>query len=283
MVSCGNVLSGRGLISGLNSGIRTIQHTKTLLKASPIHAAIDLLKNSGFTTAFTGAGISVESGIPPFRGADGLWSKYDPSSLDLEHFLANPDKSWVIIKEIFYDFFGQAKPNKAHYVLAQMEKQGFLGRTITQNIDNLHQEAGSLKVFEFHGNSQKLVCLRCHAIYKAKEVSLDHLPPTCRQCGGLLKPDFVFFGESIPQIPLTAAYEASAISDVFLIIGTTGEVMPANQFPLLAKQNGAKIIEINPKESHYTDQITDVFLKGKASEMMEKISKNLFSSALDNN
>ena len=260
-----------------------INNQHTLIPSYSVHEAIALLRSSGFTTAFTGAGISVESGIPPFRGADGLWSKYDPVSLDLEHFLANPEKAWRIIKEIFYDFFGQAKPNKAHFALAQMERKGFIGRTITQNIDNLHQEAGSLKVFEFHGNSKNLVCLDCHATYHFKNINFDHLPPTCKLCGGILKPDFIFFGESIPTTPLTAAYEASAISDVFLIIGTTGEVMPANQFPVLAKNNGAKIIEINPKESHYTRQITDVFLQGKASEMMELIITNLFSSSLDNN
>jgi NAD-dependent deacetylase len=253
------------------------------LKRDPVKEAADLLKNSAFTTAFTGAGISVESGIPPFRGVDGLWSKYDPATLDLEHFLANPHEAWKIIKEIFYDYFGKAKPNQAHLALAQMEKNGFIKRTITQNIDNLHQEAGSNHVYEFHGNSKSLICLDCRMSYHIREVNLDHLPPTCRQCGGILKPDFVFFGEAIPTAPLTAAYESANISDVFLIIGTTGEVMPANQFPLMAKQNGAKIIEINPKESNYTRQVTDLFLQGKASEMMMKLMEQLFSPSLDNN
>ncbi|MCX6251248.1 MAG: NAD-dependent deacylase [Bacteroidetes bacterium] len=245
-----------------------------------IMKAADLLKRSTFTTAYTGAGISVESGIPPFRGEGGLWTKYDPTMLDIDHFLGNPVKGWEIIKEIFYDFFGKAKPNKAHLVLAEMEKQGLVGRIITQNIDNLHQEAGSIHVYEFHGNSKKLVCLECRMHYKASEISLDHLPPTCRQCGGLLKPDFVFFGETIPEGPLLAAYESASISDVFIIIGTTGEVVPANQIPFLAKSNGAKIIEINPAESNYTGQITDIFLKGKAGEVMEKLSKVLFTPAL---
>jgi NAD-dependent deacetylase len=126
-------------------------------------------------------------------------------------------------------------------------------------------------------------CLSCHSYYPAKEVNLDFLPPTCRQCGGLLKPDFVFFGESIPQIPLTAAYEAADISDVFLIIGTTGEVMPANQFPLLAKENGATIIEINLSESNYTSVVTDIFLQGKATEMMGLLAEALFTPTLNNN
>jgi NAD-dependent deacetylase len=127
-----------------------------------------------------------------------------------------------------------------------------------------------------------MICLSCHSIYPASEVNLDHLPPTCRMCGGLLKPDFVFFGESIPQVPLTAAYEAASISDVFLIIGTTGEVMPANQFPLIARQNGATIIEVNLHPSNYTPEVTDIFLQGKATEMMGLLAESLFPPALNN-
>jgi NAD-dependent deacetylase len=245
--------------------------------------AAEVILKSNFTTAYTGAGISVESGIPPFRGDGGLWSRYDPNLLDIDHFLDNPLKSWKTIKEIFYDYFGHAKPNKAHLVLAEMEQKNFLGRTITQNIDNLHQEAGCKHVFDFHGNSKRLVCLSCHAIYMVGNVNLDHLPPTCKQCGGLLKPDFVFFGEAIPKVPLTAAYEAASISDVFLIIGTTGEVMPANQFPFLAKDNGATIIEINLSESNYTSIVTDIFLQGKATEMMGLLREALFTPTLNNN
>jgi NAD-dependent deacetylase len=248
-----------------------------------IYKAAQVLRKSSFTTAYTGAGISVESGIPPFRGEGGLWTKYDPQLLDIDHFRKDPLRAWQIIKEIFYNYFGCAKPNRAHLILAEMEQKGFLGRIITQNIDNLHQEAGCRHVYDFHGNSKRLVCLSCSSFFTASEVSLDHLPPTCRMCGGLLKPDFVFFGESIPQIPLTAAYEAASISDVFLIIGTTGEVMPANQFPLMAKENGATIIEINPNESNYTGMVTDIFLKGKATEMMELLGEALFTPALDDN
>ena len=247
-----------------------------------ISKAAKVILTSKFTTAYTGAGISVESGIPPFRGEGGLWTKYDPNLLDIDHFMQDPLKAWNVINEIFYNFFGKAKPNRAHLVLADMEKRSLLKRTITQNIDNLHQEAGCKHVFDFHGNSKRLVCLSCNAYYPVSEVNLDHLPPTCRQCGGLLKPDFVFFGEAIPQIPLAAAYEASSISDVFLIIGTTGEVMPANQFPFIAKENGATIIEVNPHESNYTSAVTDIFLQGKATEMMGLLADALFSPALYN-
>jgi NAD-dependent deacetylase len=251
-----------------------------MIHTQDIQKAARLLRRSRFTTAFTGAGISVESGIPPFRGAEGLWSKYDPKYLEIGYFLESPAESWQVIKEIFYDFFGTAEPNKAHKVLARMEQEGLIARVITQNIDNLHQQAGSSHVFEFHGNSKHLLCLACFKVYGPGEISLDHLPPTCRQCGGLLKPDFVFFGEPIPQKPLAAAYEAAGISDVFLIIGTTGEVMPANQIPLMAKSNGARVIEVNPEESNYTSGVTDVFLKGKAGEVMEQLERALFPSSL---
>lgn len=243
--------------------------------------AADKIRKSRYTTAFTGAGISVESGIPPFRGAGGLWNKYNPEILEINYFKAFPLESWQVIKDIFYDFFTSAMPNPAHLLLARMEKEGMLARVITQNIDNLHQEAGNKQVFDFHGNSRKLICMACHRHYPIREISFDHLPPTCRECGGLLKPDFVFFGEGIPPVPLAAAYEAAELSDVFLLIGTTGEVSPANHFPPLAKANGAVIIEVNPEPSLYTDKITDIFLRGKAGEVMTRLGEILFSPTLD--
>lgn len=248
-----------------------------------IREAAALLQNSTFTTAFTGAGISVESGIPPFRGEKGLWNNYDPVCLDIGYFLSQPEKSWEVIKQIFYDFFGNARPNQAHRVLAEMERRNLLQRIITQNIDNLHQEAGSKKVFEFHGNSMKLVCLACYQEYSFSPALLEKLPPRCPGCRGLLKPDFVFFGEPIPQEPLDAAFDAAKKSDVFLIIGSTGEVMPASQIPPLARQHGAKIIEINPQESNYTKSVTHIFLQGKAGAMMEKLAEILFPPSLEDN
>ena len=242
---------------------------------SLIGQAAAILKSSRFTTAFTGAGISVESGIPSFRGSEGLWNKYDPKLLEIGYFYDHPHESWKVIREIFYSFFNVAKPNRAHLALARMEREGLLARIITQNIDNLHQEAGSHSVYEFHGNSNVLVCINCTRSYPAGEIDFNHLPPVSHACGGVLKPNFIFFGEGIPQIPMMAAYEAAEISDVFLIIGTTGEVMPANQFPQIAKSNGATIIEINPEPSLYTPQITDIFLMGKAGEVMEKVTEAL--------
>jgi len=230
--------------------------------------AAEIIKNATRVTAFTGAGISVESGIPPFRGKDGLWNKYDPALLEINNFYADPTAAWRLIKEIFYDFLGKAKPNLAHEGLALMEQKGLLSTVITQNIDNLHQEAGSKEVYEFHGNSQYLVCTDCMKRCHVSEIDLSNLPPYCNACGGLLKPDFVFFGEPIPGEAHSRAVSEAETSDVFLLIGTTGEVMPAAMIPRYAKQNDAKIIEINPEESFYTHQITDVFLQAKATEAM---------------
>jgi NAD-dependent deacetylase len=240
-----------------------------------IKEAVKLIKSSQYTTAFTGAGISVESGIPPFRGVEGLWSKYDPIVLDINYFHSNPEKSWSVIKEIFYDFFGKAKPNKAHYVLAEMEHKGLLKNIITQNIDNLHQEAGSEEVYEFHGSSGELICTSCDKRFVVGELNLDELPVKCPSCGGLIKPDFIFFGEGIPPLAYEKSIKAAQNAEVFIVIGTTGEVMPASQIPYIAKNNGAKIIEINPEPSNYTGTITDIYLKGKATVIMDKIKSEL--------
>ncbi|PCH68600.1 MAG: RNA polymerase subunit sigma [Bacteroidales bacterium] len=229
---------------------------------------VELIKNSKSMIAFTGAGISVESGIPPFRGADGLWSRYDPKCLDLDYFHAEPKESWTAIKSIFYDFFGKAKFNEAHRVLADFETKGILKAVVTQNIDNLHQMAGSKNVLEFHGNSQKLICPHCKKIYLPKEVDLEVLPPKCATDKHILKPNFVFFGEGIPEEAYDRSLLAAQKADLVLIIGTTGEVMPAAMIPGEAKRAGATIIEINTEPSNYTNQITDFFLQGKASEIL---------------
>ena len=246
------------------------------MKNDLINNSIEIIKNAkSEVTAFTGAGISVESGIPPFRGENGLWNKYDPIFLDISFFKSKPLESWKLIKEIFYDFFGEAKPNLAHIGLAQLEKAGYLNAIITQNIDNLHQLAGSREAYEYHGNSRELLCIDCNKKYLTKEIGLDILPPTCPDCGGLLKPNFVFFGEPIPEPMLEIHYKKTKTSDVFLLIGTTGEIMPASMIPYLAKENGAMIIEINTNPSNYTNKITDIFLQGKATEIVDTLVKGI--------
>jgi len=241
-----------------------------------IKETAEVIKQSKYTIAFTGAGISVESGIPPFRGAEGLWNKYDPKVLDLGYFKNHGEECWTYIREIFYDFFAEAKPNRAHLVLAEMEKKGLLKSVVTQNIDNLHHEAGSINVHEFHGNSKKLKCLKCGSIYEVSELDLKNLPPRCRNDKQILKPDFIFFGEGIPPDAYSNSFAEAEKADVCLIIGSTGEVTPASYVPRTAKQNGAVIIEINPEETIFTSQITDIHLKGKASEIMNLLALELF-------
>ncbi len=239
--------------------------------SSEVHLAAQMILQANRKVAFTGAGISVESGIPPFRGADGLWSKYDPEFLDIDFFKQHPVESWRVIKEIFYDFFGKAKPNAAHYALAELEKAGLLDAVITQNIDNLHQEAGSKTVYEFHGNSQRLVCTECGTLWSVKEIDIDALPPRCPDCLGILKPDFIFFGEAIPEPANSLSFAEAEKADLFILIGTTGEIMPASLIPDLAKQAGAQIIEINIEPSAYTRRITDLFIREKATLALSKI------------
>jgi NAD-dependent deacetylase len=237
--------------------------------------AAEAIRESKHTTVFTGSGISVESGIPSFRGKNGIWNKYDPSLADIGFFRSNPKKSWAMLKEIFFDHFGKAEPNEAHNCIAEMEKKGHVKAVITQNIDSLHQEAGSKVVHEFHGTSRTLSCLICGSSYESKQVSLDTIPPRCPGCMGILKPDFIFFGEGIPKdVSMLSFYEAQ-VADVFLVVGTTGEVMPACQVPIMAKENGARIIEINIEPSNFTFGITDIFLQGKATEMMPELFRRI--------
>ncbi len=233
--------------------------------------AAKIIKESKNLIAFTGAGISVESGIPTFRGPTGLWSKYDPKILDIDFFRNNPEESWRYIKEIFYDFMRDIKPNYAHKFLAELEKERLLKGVITQNIDNLHQEAGSKNVIEFHGTASKLICMECETKYYSKDISLDSLPPLCKKCGGLLKPDFVFFGEQIPPKAFSKSIELCTNADTIIIIGTTGEIMPASQLPYLAKN--AKVLEINIEPSNYTKSITDIFLQDKATSVGKKLAE----------
>jgi NAD-dependent deacetylase len=235
--------------------------------------AAAMLRGARRVVAFTGAGVSVESGIPPFRGPGGLWSRYDPVVLDIDYFRCNPGVAWKVIKEIFYDFFGEARPNDAHLILAAWERRGLLASIITQNIDNLHQAAGSRVVHEYHGTSSVLLCDRCGARLPASAVSLDSLPPRCTTCGGVLRPDFVFFGEPIPEAAASAAEREAREADLFLLVGTTGEIMPASMVPRHAKAHGAAIVEINPAASLYTDDITDVHLRVPATEAMRRLDE----------
>lgn len=246
------------------------------MDTAKLETAVKFIRNAKYTVAFTGAGISVASGIPPFRGKNGLWNKTNPIFLEIEFFNKKPLQSWKKIKEIFYDSLGDAEPNIAHEVLAKMEKRSFLESIITQNIDHLHQKSGSRYVYELHGTYKQLVCTECSSEYDISFADLNFLPPTCYICKGILKPDMVFFNEPIPAFAKKRSFEEAEKADVFIIIGTNAEVLPAADIPVRAKNHGAKIIEINLRETHFTHEITDIFLQGDAAEIMKQIGKMLY-------
>lgn len=239
-----------------------------------LRKAAQLIKSSNYTIALTGAGISAESGIPTFRGYQGLWQKYDPLEYaHIESFIKSPEKVWKMMYELD-GIMERARPNPAHFALSELEKKGYIKAIVTQNVDNLHQAAGSEKVIEFHGNAKRLVCLECRKIYQREEIDTTVLVPRCK-CHGLLKPDVVFFGEPIPKEALDSANQEVNACDLMLIIGTSAEVTPANILPWEAKRLGAKIIEVNLEHTSLTDEITDIFLEGSASQILTALLKEI--------
>ena len=225
--------------------------------------------------ALTGAGISVESGIPDFRSATGLWSKYHPKEYaTIEAFLADPQKVWRMLAEMVI-LVGQATPNPAHISLTHLEQMGRLHAVITQNVDGLHQAAGSRRVIEFHGSSNTLSCLSCGYGTGRDALSLDQLPPVCPQCSSILKPDVVFFGEPIPWKAHQEAMALARRCDLLLVIGTSAMVYPAADIPTTAKECGAKIIEINLEPTPLTHDISDYIIEGSSGEILPKVVKTL--------
>jgi NAD-dependent deacetylase len=240
-----------------------------------IKEIIPIIKNAEYGVVFTGAGVSVESGIAPFTGAGGLWNQYDPKFIEINFFLSDPKRSWQEMKKIFFTDMDEAQPNKAHTIIAKLEKKGYMKGVITQNIDGLHQKAESANVQEFHGTIKTLSCQKCLRKYKLEDVNIEEVPPMC-MCGGVLKPDFVFYGEGIPPHAYEKSLEMAQNADVMLIVGTAGQVMPACSLPLIAKQFGATIIEVNPQKSAFTDSITDFYFPQKATEFFALLEKELF-------
>lgn len=237
-------------------------------------AAKDIL-HSKKTIAFTGAGISVESGIPDFRGAQGLWQKYDPEEYaDIQAFYSNPEKVWHMLKEMF-SLVMKAKPNPAHLGLAELERMGLLSSVITQNVDGLHQAAGSQHVIEFHGSHRTLSCLKCSTTMDGTLLKLEDLPPRCPNCSSLLKPDVVFFGEPIPWQAQMMAIKESQSCEAILVIGTSAVVYPAASIPVTAKENGATVIEINMETTSLTHRVSDYLISGPAGEIVPAIVKKL--------
>ena len=224
--------------------------------------------------ALTGAGISVESGVPAFRGAQGMWGKYDPMEYaTIGAFHRDPEKVWAMLSEMV-DLLSRASPNSAHVGLADMERMGILRSVITQNVDSLHQAAGSHRVIEFHGNAEELVCPSCGTRYPLRAKITEGIPPRCG-CGKILKPDLVLFGEPIPRNAQDEAESEAGRCAILLVIGTSAQISPACEIPRLSKRRGASIIEINPEETPLTRTVTDLHIREKASIAVSRILRDI--------
>ncbi|ABM81282.1 NAD-dependent protein deacetylases, SIR2 family [Hyperthermus butylicus DSM 5456] len=234
-----------------------------------IRRAAELLVQYRPFIAFTGAGISAESGVPTFRGRGGLWERFRPEELATpEAFERNPRLVWEWYRwrmEIIY----KARPNPAHYALVELERLGLIRCVVTQNVDGLHQRAGQHCVVELHGNIWRARCMRCSYKLVFREPPRE-VPPRCPRCGGLLRPDVVWFGEPLPEEAWRTAVELAESSQGILVVGTSGVVMPAGYIPHIVKQHGGYVVEVNIEESAVTP-IADVFLKGRAGEVLPRL------------
>ena len=231
---------------------------------------LSILKSSNNVVAVCGAGISQESGVPTFRGKEGLWKKFKPGELaNLNSFINNPKLVWE-----WYNYrkklVSEVEPNPGHYALAEMENIFDNLFIITQNVDNLHQKAGSKNIVEIHGNMMKNRCLDCNKYYEDIPVN-ENIPdiPKC-SCGGLIRPDVVWFGESIPEKSFMKSYELLRECQLLFVIGTSGNVYPAASFPIIAKNNGAYLVEINIDKTMMSYMMNETLL-GPSGEIMPQI------------
>lgn len=227
----------------------------------------ELVENANFITVLTGAGISAESGIPTFRGTDGLWKNFRPDEIaSPQAFKDNPEFVWE-----WYDYrrkiISESKPNPGHFALAELERQKENLTLITQNIDGLHQIAGSQNIVEMHGNIWETRCEKCGVVEKNYEVPLSKLPPLCKKCGQIARPNVVWFEEVIPIRVIDSILLAIEQCDLMLIIGTSGIVEPAASMGLVAKQSNKKVVEINLENTPNTG-LYDISLQGKSGEIL---------------
>ena len=250
-----------------------------------IRQAADLLAGAEYAIALTGAGLSVESGIPSFRGPGGLWTRYgQPSNLSYRVFSRDPQAWWEqrLRDEStpgnptydLKDAVDRAVPNAGHVALAELQTLGILKSVITQNVDGLHDRAGSGTVLEIHGNRNYLRCVDCGVRRPREGYLITDLPPVCAACGGVLKLDTVMFGEPIPPATLAACVVEVQRCDAMLLVGTSGAVNPAAQFPLVARERGAQIIEVNPAPTELT-AAAHLTLNGPAGEILPAIANVL--------
>lgn len=217
---------------------------------------------------FTGAGISAESGISTFRGAGGIWNKLKPEELaNFDAFLRNPDMVWE-----WYQYrrkiINESAPNPAHLAIAELENYYSNLAVVTQNVDNLHRRAGSKTVYELHGNIERNYCIKCGTFYNSPDFASDKVP-VCT-CGGLIRPDIVWFGEFLPQDVFDNAEAAAKKCDIMFVVGTSSVVYPAAQIPIIAKQSGAVLVEVNLEQTELS-YMADYILPGKAGQRLPEI------------
>jgi len=244
---------------------------------SQIEAAAAALVEARYAIALTGAGLSVESGIPPFRGPGGLWTKHgEPPMNGWQLFLADPRRAWQQrldprgpMRELF-EKLAAARPNPGHAALVALEEMGLLRCTVTQNIDDLHRVAGQRELAEIHGNATLVRCIDCVSRWPRDEIALDELPPLCARCGGLLKADTVSFGEPIPPDVLERCQREAGRADCILVAGTSATVYPAAALPIEVLERGGTLIEVNPYESELSD-VARVVVRGPAGEALPRI------------
>jgi NAD-dependent deacetylase len=239
-----------------------------------VKSLIDRLSAFGLTadsciTVLTGAGVSAESGVPTFRGKDGLWRTYRAEELATpEAFARDPKTVWE-----WYDYRRQIvaskHPNPAHEAIKRLDEGLADFLLITQNVDGLHERAGTKRIVELHGNLFRVRCTGGCGTSQNVEVPLSEIPPRCH-CGALLRPDVVWFGEALPEQALSAAFEASRSCDLMLVIGTSAVVQPAASMPLIAKQAGKHVVEINPTPTPITPFV-DITFSGKAGEIVPAV------------
>lgn len=240
-----------------------------------IAVVADWIRQAKNTVAFTGAGISTPSGIPDFRSEEsGLWENVDPQLVaSIYGFRKNPKAFFDWVRPLAKKTI-DAQPNAAHLALAHLEKTHRLSAIITQNIDMLHSRAGNTSIFELHGHMRLATCIRCFKEYDGvpiiKQVLDDGVVPRCPDCDGVLKPNVILFGEQLPYDQMMGAKNAAKIADLLIVIGSSLEVAPASDIPLIAKRNGAKLVIIN-LEPTIIDNYADIVIAGDAAEILPKI------------
>lgn len=239
---------------------------------------VQKLQQAQKVAVLTGAGISAESGVPTFRGEDGLWNKFRPEELaNFNAFQKNPKLVWE-----WYNYrrklIHEVKPNPGHYALAEMEQMFPHFTLITQNVDNLHRVAGSQIILELHGNIMRNRCVDCNKIYQEVKIDFNQQMPVCR-CGGQLRPDVVWFGEMLPEDALLCAFQAAQECDIFFSIGTSAVVQPAASLPIEARERGAYVVEINIEPTAISRYVDESII-GKSGEILPLLVKKVKETGL---